>query len=437
MNSPMLNATHDPSLRSWVNQANQPGCDFPIQNLPYGVFRRPGEAWRVGVGIGDQVLDLHLAGQGTLATGLAAEALTHCAGATLNPLMALGVAHWTALRATLSSWLATGSPVEPAVREWLVPMASVELGMPASIGDYTDFYTSIHHATNVGKLFRPENPLLPNYRWVPVGYHGRSSSIDVSGHSFPRPQGQVKSADAVAPTVSPSQRVDFELEVGVFVGQGNAQGVPIPIQAAEQHVFGLCLLNDWSARDIQAWEYQPLGPFLAKNFASTISPWVVTLEALAPYRRPWHRAAEDPQPLDYLDAPEIRERGAIDMALEVLIETASMRHQGLPPERLAVSNFQHSYWAIGQLLAHHSMSGCNLRPGDLLGSGTQSGPLPEQAGALIELTDGGRNPITLSHGEARRFLEDGDRIILKGWCDGDVRIGFGEASATLLPAVLA
>jgi fumarylacetoacetase len=312
----------------------------------------------------------------------------------------------------------------------------VTLTLPCEIGDFTDFYSSIYHATAVGSLFRPDNPLLPNYKWVPIGYHGRASSVDVSGQRFPRPCGQVKAPDQEEPVFKACARLDFELEVGIFVGTGNDLGSAVPLAEAEDHIFGLCLLNDWSARDIQAWEYQPLGPFLAKSFASTISPWIVTMEALAPYRAPLHRREGDPWPLPYLDSPETRQAGAIDMALEVALQTEAMRSRGEPHASLAVSNFRYSFWTPAQMLAHHTSNGCNLRPGDLLGSGTQSGPELEEAGSLLELSRGGKEPLTLPGGEQRTFLEDGDSIILRGWCEreGCARIGFGCAESTVLPA---
>jgi fumarylacetoacetase len=332
--------------------------------------------------------------------------------------------------------LRTGATEQTLLQACLVPQAQAEYAVPAHIGDYTDFYTSIHHATNVGRLFRPDSPLMPNYQWVPIGYHGRSSSIGVSGQSFRRPMGQTLAPGATQPVLGPSKRVDYELELGVFMGSGNPLGEPIALDAAEQHVFGLCLFNDWSARDIQGWEYQPLGPFLSKNFASTVSPWVVTLEALAPYRSAWQRPADHPQPLPYLDSDKLRQSGAFDIALEVWIETAAMRVKGLGLHQLSASNFHHAYWSVSQMVAHHTVNGCNLCPGDLLGSGTQSGPKPEEAGALIELTQGGKHAIALPDGESRTFLEDGDRVIFKGFCqrEGAARIGFGEVSGTLLPA---
>jgi len=432
------NATHDPSLQSWVSAANRAAAEFPIQNLPYAVFRRAGtaEAWRGGVAIGDQVLDLAALHElGTL-TGVAGRALSACTGSTLNDFLALGAPSWSALRAGLSCLLRAGAPEEQTVSRTLVPQADVEYSLPVHIGGFTDFYASIHHATAVGKLFRPDNPLLPNYKWVPIAYHGRTSSIGVSGQEIPRPMGQILPTGAAQPLFTACRRLDYELEVGIFVGTGNARGAPVTLAAAEEHIFGLCLLNDWSARDIQAWEYQPLGPFLAKNFATTISPWIVTLEALAPYRVPWTRPAEDPQPLSYLDGEQLRVDGGLDLYLEAAIETARMRATGLPPYRLSTSNFRHCYWSIAQMLAHHTVNGCNLESGDLLGSGTQSGPNPEEAGSLLELSAGGSRPISLPSGETRTFLADGDRVIFRGWCaaPGRPRIGFGEVSGTITPA---
>ena len=369
-------------------------------------------------------------------SGPAARAAVACAAPVLNAFMALGPASWSSLRHALSEALREGSSMEPRLRGCLTAQSHAEYALPAAIGDYTDFYTSIYHATTVGKLFRPDNPLLPNYKWVPIGYHGRASSIGVSGQQFQRPLGQTLPPGAEAPVLGPSTRLDYELELGIFIGAGNELGTRIPIHEAESHVFGLCLLNDWSARDIQGWEYQPLGPFLAKNFATTISPWIVTLEALAPYRVGWARPEADPQPLSYLDDPALRETGAIDVQLEALLETDKMRASGQPPHRLSHSSFRHSYWSVAQLIAHHTVNGCNLQAGDLLGSGTQSGPSPAEAGSLLELTSGGKQPLTLCNGEARTFLEDGDAVIMRGWCErvGSARIGFGEVLGRVLPA---
>ena len=431
--------THDPRLRSWVSSANLPGCDFPIQNLPFAVFRRAetGENFRCGIAIGDCVLDLGALDMLSPFEGLAAQALAACGEPSLNRLLALGRKAWTALRRGLSQCLRDGAPRAAELAGALIPRCDAEFTLPARIGNYTDFYTSIHHATAVGRLFRPDQPLLPNYKWVPIAYHGRASSIGVSGQQVRRPHGQVMPRGADRPQLTASARLDFELEVGVLVGAGNRLACPIPIAQAEEHVFGLCLLNDWSARDIQPWEYQPLGPFLAKSFATTISPWIVTLEALAPYRLPWSRPATDPQPLPYLDCESLHAGGALDLHLEVALETAAMRASAAAPQSLARSNFRHSYWSIAQMIAHHTVNGCNLEPGDLLGSGTQSGPVPEEAGSLLELTDGGKRAIRLESGETRTFLEDGDRVILRGWCEraGGARIGFGEASGLVLPAI--
>jgi len=434
-----LNATHDPRLRSWVASANRAGADFPLQNLPFAVFRRAGssEPFRGGVAIGEAVLDLGALHRLAPFDGPVAEALGACAQASLNGFMALGPAACGALRAALSGALKEGSPLAARLAGLLVDQSQAEYRVAAEVGDYTDFYASIHHATAVGRLFRPDNPLLPNYQWLPVAYHGRASSIVVSGTDVRRPRGQLLPPGAQRPELLPTRRLDYELEVGVFVGRGNALGSPVALPEAEDHVFGLCLLNDWSARDVQAWEYQPLGPFLAKNFATTVSPWVVTLEALAPYRVPWTRPAGEPPPLAYLDDAAVRAAGAIDMHLEVWLQSARMRAAGSGPQRLSHSNFRDSFWTVAQMLAHHSVNGCNLRPGDLLGSGTQSGPHPGEAGSLLELTAGGRQALTLPQGESRTFLEDGDRVTLRAWCErpGYARVGFGEATGTVRGAV--
>lgn len=431
-----IDETHDPHLSSWVSSANRADCEFPIQNLPFAVFRRAGtaEPLRCGVGIGDAVLDLTALGQLVTPEGSAVRAIAACAEPKLNALMALGAPAWLSLRHLLSRVLRAGARESSQLAAALVRQSDAEFAVPAQVGDYTDFYSSIHHATAVGRLFRPDQPLLPNYKWVPIAYHGRSSSIGVSDQHVRRPRGQLMPRGAERPHVGPSERLDYELELGVFVGPGNRLGEPIPIEQAEAHIFGLCLLNDWSARDLQAWEYQPLGPFLAKNFATTVSPWVVTLEALAPFRAPWRRAPADPAPLPYLDGAELRAAGALEIGLEVALETTAMRTQGLAPQRLSRSDFRDSYWSISQMIAHHTVNGCNLVPGDLLGTGTQSGPTPEQAGSLLELTSGGTRSLTLQNGEQRSFLADGDRVILRGQCQrpGFVRIGFGAASGLVL-----
>lgn len=427
-------ATHDPALRSWVASANDGATDFPLQNLPYARARRAGstEPWRIVVAIGDQALDLAGAAAHLAAP---ADALAPLVRGDLNAFMARGPADWQAVRTALSRALATDSAQQAALAPHLVAQDALDFDLPCRIGDYTDFYTGIHHATTVGKLFRPDNPLLPNYRWVPIGYHGRSSSIGVSGQVFRRPHGQIKPPDSDTPRFGPSQRLDYELELGLLVGTGNAAGEPIPIEAAEAHLFGVVLLNDWSARDLQAWEYQPLGPFLAKNFATTISPWVVTMAALAPFRVPFTRPAGDPQPLPYLDSATNRAAGAIDITLEVLIETAQMAHEGQPPARLSTSRWpEAAYWTAAQLVTHHTVGGCNLQPGDLLGTGTLSGPAPDQGGSLLELSMGGRQPLTLPDGEQRTFLADGDSVILRGRCAaaGAVPIGFGACRGRVM-----
>ena len=433
-----LNETHDPQLQSWVASANDGQTDFPIQNLPFAIFRRQGskEAFRGGVAIGDQIVDMAAAVKAGVFTGDALEAAQAAAEPTLNHLMGLGPQRLSHLRKQLSKELQAGSLQEAALQACLVPQSQAEYALPARIGDYTDFYTSVHHATNIGKQFRPDNPLLPNYKWVPIGYHGRSSSIGVSGQSFKRPKGQVKPPDADAPVLKPSARMDIELEMGVFIGRANALGEPVPMTEAEDHIFGLVLFNDWSARDIQPWEYQPLGPFLSKNFASTISPWIVTMEALAPFRAPFSHPAEDPQPLPYLSSADNSAQGGLDIHLEALIETPKMRDAKAAPARFTQTNYRHAYWTAAQMVAHHTVNGCNLQPGDLLGTGTLSGPTLDQACALIELTTGGKNPIQLPNGESRTWLEDGDTIILRGWCEkaGATRIGFGECVGTVLPA---
>lgn len=420
----VLDKTHNPHLRSWVESANVAGCDFPIQNLPFGRFRRAGSSdagLRIGVAIGDQVLDLRAAGL-----------VDHD---DMNALMAAAPAERVALRQRLSDGLAQGSTQQAAWAAALVPQSACELAVPCKVGDYTDFYTSVHHATNIGRQFRPDNPLLPNYKWVPIGYHGRASSIIPSGTAFKRPRGQTKAPDAAEPSFGPCKRLDYELELAWFIGQGNALGEPVAIDQAEDHLFGVALFNDWSARDIQAWEYQPLGPFLSKNFGSTVSPWIVTMEALAPFRAPFTRPEGDPQPLPYLDGAANRTHGHIDMQLEVLIQTAKMRADGQAPTRLSLGKLKEAaYWTPAQLVAHHTVNGCNLQPGDLMGSGTLSGPSLDTAGSLAEMSVGGKQPITLPNGEQRTFLQDGDTLILRGWCEreGAVRIGLGEASGTVL-----
>jgi fumarylacetoacetase len=434
----LLNTTHDPQARSWLASANLTGCDFPIQNLPFAVFRlADSQPFRGGVAIGDAIVDLAALNEANLFTGKAAAALNAAAQPVLNALMQLGQEYWSALRLALFEALSPGFEHQASVEKCLVPQHAARFNVPAKIGDYTDFFISIYHATAVGRLFRPDNPLMPNYKWVPIGYHGRSSSIGISGQNFIRPRGQRMAQGAAAPTVGPSQRLDYELEMGIFIGGGNALGQPIPIANAERHIFGLCLLNDWSARDLQAWEYQPLGPFLAKSFATSISPWIVTLEALAPFRVPFTRHPDDPQPLPYLDAAGNRESGGLDIQLEVFLQSARMRATGISAQRLSTTNFRHSYWSLAQLVAHHTVNGCNLCAGDLFGSGTQSGPTPAEAGSLLELSAGGSKPLPLGAFETRTFLQDGDCVTFRARCerDGAMPIGFGELRGEVLPAL--
>ena len=421
---------------SWVESANDSGTDFPIENLPFGVFRRSNGSACIGVGIGGRILDLRAAADAGLLANAGHEIGDSCRGDSLNSLMALGRGPLRSLRARLTELLSDTS-ARKHVEPLLVPQSAAEMLLPARIGDYTDFYASVYHATNVGRLFRPDNPLLTNYKYVPIGYHGRASSIVVSGAGIRRPCGQTKAADAAAPVFGPTRSLDYELEAGFFVGSGNALGEPVPIGEAESHIFGLCLVNDWSARDVQAWEYQPLGPFLAKNFATTISPWVVTLDALEPFRVPaFARPQDDPEPLPYLNVREDRDRGGIDLNLEVWLRTARMRTENTPPVRLSQGNLRDLYWTLAQMLAHHASNGCNLQPGDLLASGTVSGAAPDSLGCLLEITRRGAEPLRLLNGETRKFLEDGDEIALRGYCEreGHRRVGFGECRGIVLPA---
>jgi fumarylacetoacetase len=413
-------------MKSWLESANG-HPDFPLANLPFGVFRL-GSDPRIGVAIGDQVLDL----RGCQDAGLISE--WACTRETLNELMSRGRDAALRLRKRLIELLQDGSAERDEVAKHLRAQRDVEMLAPAVVGDYTDFYASVHHATNVGSMFRPDNPLLPNYKWVPIGYHGRASSIVVSGTPVQRPVGQTSDDPSTPPSFGESKRLDYETEVGVFIARGNELGEPIPIHEAEQHIFGLCLVNDWSARDLQTWEYQPLGPFLSKSFATSISPWVVTLDALEPFRiASYARPEGDPRPLPYLAFDEDR---GIDITLEVSIRTERMRSENIEPHRLSRGSFRDMYWTIAQLVTHHTSNGCNLRPGDLLASGTVSGRANDSRGCLLELTWRGTEPIELPSGETRRFLEDGDEVILRGWCEreGATRIGFGECRGVVLPA---
>jgi fumarylacetoacetase len=429
-----LNETHDPARRSFVESANAPGTDFPIQNLPFGVFRRTSEQPRVGVAIGDQIVDV--AAAATSFGGLAAEAARSCQAPSLNPLMSLGPQAWSALRLALSRGLSTEHG-NAAVRGALIPMTQADLLLPVTIPNFTDFFASVFHATNAGRMFRPDNPLMPNYKYVPVAYHSRASSIRVSSTAFKRPRGQRKPPNDAVPSYGPSRNLDFELELGFYVGTPSELGQPVPIGNAAEHIFGFCLLNDWSARDVQAWEYQPLGPFLAKNFSTTVSPWVVTAEALAPFHTAaFARPEGDPAPLPYLDDAEDRAQGGLDIALEVYLATEAMRRAGTAPMRITQTSAAWLYWTVAQMLAHHTCNGCNLAVGDLMGTGTISGPEKANLGSLLELTMRGSEPLTMPSGEKRGFIEDGDEIIFRGFCEklGHVRIGFGECRAVILPA---
>ncbi|MEO7965399.1 MAG: fumarylacetoacetase [Gemmatimonadaceae bacterium] len=439
----MINETHDPLLRSWIESANDASSDFPIQNLPFGVFRRSGkdEEWRVGVAIGTLIVDVSEALSAGLISADATVAAESCRSPALNALMALGASHWSALRRSLGELLRvdtqSGQRARQRASTLLVSQSDAEMTVPAHVNDYTDFYASVYHATNVGSMFRPDQPLLPNYKWVPIGYHGRASSIVVSGTRVRRPIGQVGSDASTPPVVGPTRRLDYEAEVAFFVGPGNALGTPIPIAEASQHIFGLSLLNDWSARDLQAWEYQPLGPFLAKNFATTLSPWVVTMDAVAPFRTTaFPRPDGDPAPLPYLHDTDDAANGGIDMTIEVSIQSTRMRGEGMPASRVSRSNLRDMYWTPAQLLAHHASNGCNLSPGDVLGSGTISGATKESRGCLLELTWRGSEPLTLASGEERRFLEDGDEVEMRAFCarDGFRRIGFGSCRGEVVPA---
>ena len=433
-----LNETHDPNLMSWIESANDPQSDFPIQNLPLGVFALgEDELPCIGVAIGDQVLDVRATSEALWDDDLTDVIADACGFETLEMLMLWEPEVWSELRLRLSRLLRAGSDDRFLLEDYLHPMSDVQMTLPTAIGNYTDFYCNLHHATNVGSMFRPDNPLLPNYKHLPIGYHGRASSIVSSGTDIRRPCGQT-AGDDNQPSFGPSKLLDYELEVGLFVGQGNKLGEPINLARAEEYIFGLCLVNDWSARDLQRWEYQPLGPFLAKSFATSISPWIVTMEALAPFRVPAGKRAEgDPPPLPYLASAANEAQGGIDVQLEVLLSSQQMRAQNIAPLSLSHGNFSAMYWTFAQMLTHHASNGCNLQTGDLIASGTVSGPTKDSRGCLLELTWRGTEPITLPTGETRAFLQDGDEVILRGWCEreGFRRIGFGECRGIVLPAL--
>jgi fumarylacetoacetase len=433
-----IDATHDPRRQSWVASANGHG-EFPIQNLPFGVFSPPGGPQRGGVAIGDMIFDLAAALEAGLFSGEAAKAAETAAGPALNPLMALGPASRLALRRRVSALLAADgaerAKAEGAGSRLLHPAAQCTLHLPAAIGEFTDFFAGIHHATNGGRRRDPNNPLSPNYKYVPVAYHSRASSVRPSNVPIRRPNGQRKGPEEAAPSFGPSQKLDYELELAVWVGPGNAQGEPIPIAHAGDHIVGLGLVNDWSARDVQSWESQPLGPFLGKNFGSTVSPWIVTSEALAPFRvaQP-ARPAGDPRPLPHLWDEADQREGAFDIVLEAFLLTEGLRAKRLPPHRMSASNTTDLYWTLAQLVAHHTSGGCNLRPGDLFGTGTISGPTREGYGSLMELSADGTRSATLASGETRTFVENDDEVIFRAHCHrpGYVPIGFGECRARIV-----
>lgn len=442
-----VNPTHDKELESWIESANEPKAEFPIQNLPYCVFSHSAAGPAIGVGIGDQILNLKLAAELGLLPDRFIDAVSQ---STLNEVMRLPASERSQLRAAISNLLSTVSTGNrETIGKALVFQTDVSYQLPCHIGDYTDFYASVYHATNVGSMFRPNNPLLPNYKHIPIGYHGRASSIVVSGTEFPRPVGQLSPAEeGGSPTRAACKLLDYELEVACFVAQGNSLGKTISIDQAEEHLFGLALLNDWSARDIQKWEYQPLGPFLAKSFATTISPWIVTMEALAPFRcAEFSRPEGDPIPLDYLTHSENSRSGGVDLNLEVYLRSEEMASQDMEPIKLSSGSFTNMYWTLAQMLTHHSSNGCNMQPGDMLGSGTVSGLARESRGCLLELTWDGdqthpvpgtqRTPIKLPTGEERKFLADGDEVIIKGFCESEShrRIGFGTCAGKILPAI--
>lgn len=438
----MLNFTHDPAAKSWVPGAQSLGCDFTLQNLPLGVFVPEGRDPhpRGGIAIGDQVVDLfRLAASGLLAEPAAA-ACRVAADSTLNAFMAMGKASWQALRHEVFKLLSSGADgkTQEQVRGCMLPLSRATMKMPVDVRNYTDFYTSLHHAVNVGRVMGRENPLTRNFQWLPIAYHGRASSIVVSGTGFRRPNGQSTAADRAPPAFGPCQKLDFELEMGFFVGPGSTLGEPVPLSQARDRIFGMCLLNDWSARDHQFWEMEPLGPFLGKNFCTTISPWIVSMEALQPYRVAFDRPAGDPQPLPYLEDAADRASGSLDVQLEVSLQSRRHRALNVPGDRITATSFRHQYWTVAQMLTQHTIGGCDLRSGDLMGTGTISGPTPDQAGAMVELSRGGARSVPLpGTGEMRTFLEDGDSVTIKGWCErpGFARVGFGECRGEVLPAL--
>ncbi len=433
----MTDVTHDPARTSWVASANG-HSEFPIQNLPLGIFSPVGGGPRGGIAIGDAIFDISAALDAGLFTGPAREAAELAAGRTLNAFMEAGPAARQALRRAASDLLTAGSRGEAHAARILHDASSCTLHLPNRVGNFTDFFAGIHHVITAGQMTRPDNPVLPNYRYVPVAYHSRASSVRVSGEPLRRPNGQRVLPDQATPDYGPCRALDYEIELGVWVGPGNPVGEPIPISQASHHIAGFCLLNDWSARDIQRWESQPLGPFLGKSFSTFVSPWIVTTEALIPFRSPQPaRPAGDPAPLPYLLDAGDQARGGLDIDFEVWIHTARMRADGTPAHRLSSVNAAVLYWTVAQMVAHHTSNGCNLIPGDLFGTGTLSGPDVRTEGCLLEMSRGGSRPIELGNGEVRRYLEDGDDIIFRAHCHrpGQVSIGFGECRGRIGPAV--
>jgi fumarylacetoacetase len=432
----MTDATHDPARKSWVASANG-HAEFPIQNLPFGVSSTPGGAPRGGVAIGDSILDIGATLETGLLSGAARDAAEAAAGPELNPLLALPASARRTLRQRLSDILASDSNAHVMASRLLHDASACTMHLPATVGDYTDFFAGIHHARKGGQISRPENPLMPNYKYVPVAYHSRASSVAPSGEDVRRPNGQRKLPNEAAPTHGPCRNLDYELELGMWIGPGNRSDEPIPIGEAAEHTAGFCLLNDWSARDIQSWESQPLGPFLGKSFRTSVSPWIVTMDALEPFRiaQP-ARPDGDPAPLPHLLDAADQARGAYDIDCEVFLLTPAMRAVGADAHRMCRSNTRELYWTVAQMVAHHASNGCNLRPGDLFGSGTISGTDATSIGCLLEMTFGGRDTITLSNGETRRYLEDGDEVIFRAHCrrPGAVTIGFGECRGRIVAA---
>jgi len=435
---PGLNETHEPGLRSFVASANRPGVDFPVQNLPLAVFRprRGAGTFRIGVGIGDLILDIGAVER--CLPEVDSKAVQACREASMQALMELGPEHWSRLRLGLSRLLREGTGFQREVEPHLHAIADVEFGLPLRIGNFSDYLASMHHISKVIRVKRPDNPELPqSFAWSPIAYHSRASTVRVSGYKFRRPRGQAGRFENNQPLTDPTQMLDYEVELGIYIGTSNAQGDPLGVDAADAAIFGYSALNDWTARDMQGWESQPLGPFQSKSFTTTVSPWVVTAEALEPYRVPMSRPDGQPASPVCLDSERNRARGMLDIRMEVLLQTGRLTAAGLPPALLGASRLADAYWTPGQMVAHHTLNGCVLETGDLIGTGTISGPDDEASGCMMELTHGGRRPFTLPNGEQRAFVQDGDTVIVRAHCQrpGFPKLGFGEASATVEPAM--